>query len=137
MRVSTPALAQLSDFVAVVEEGHFGRAAQRSRMIQPSLSRQIQQLEKGTTGPAVLAGQPDGVAHPSRARVPAGRARAALRVETRPSRLVGWSSSQEGAVRVGFTAPSDGSHLSARPVGPGLHPVIGKTGRTPGACDQA
>lgn len=99
-------LNQLSGFVAVAEELHYGRAAARLRMTQPPLSRQIQLLERDLqvrlfdrSGRAVRL-TPAGQAFLRDARRLLHEAEnATLAVRRVPS-------GEAGVVRVGFTATS-------------------------------
>jgi DNA-binding transcriptional LysR family regulator len=98
--------ARLSCFIAVAEELHFGRAAERLHMTQPPLSRQIQQLENElgvhlidrTTRSVTLT--PAGVAFlPDARRILQLAEGAALNVKRVPA-------GDLGTVVVGFTAAS-------------------------------
>ncbi|WP_102142224.1 LysR substrate-binding domain-containing protein [Mycobacterium hubeiense] len=99
-------LARLSCFIAVAEELHFGRAAERLHMTQPPLSRQIQQLENElgvhlidrTTRSVTLT--PAGVAFlPDARRILQLAEGAALNVKRVPA-------GDLGTVVIGFTAAS-------------------------------
>ena len=99
-------LARLSCFIAVAEELHFGRAAERLHMTQPPLSRQIQQLESElgvqlidrTTRSVTLT--PAGLAFlPDARRILQMAEGAALNVKRVPA-------GDLGTVVVGFTAAS-------------------------------
>lgn len=99
-------LSRLSCFIAVAEELHFGRAAERLHMTQPPLSRQIQQLESElgvhlidrTTRSVTLT--PAGVAFlPDARRILQLAEGAALNVKRVPA-------GDLGTVVIGFTAAS-------------------------------
>lgn len=97
-------LAQLRCFVAVAEELHFGRAAQRLAMTQPPLSRQVQLLEHAL-GARLLERSSRAVR-----LTPAGRsflpeARRILRLADSAARLASRvAAGKTGLLKIGFTA---------------------------------
>ncbi|AJP05152.1 LysR substrate-binding domain-containing protein [Streptomyces leeuwenhoekii] len=122
-------LAQLTSFVAVAEELHFTRAAERLNMTQPPLSRQIQLLEN-ELGVHLL----DRTNRTVRL-TPAGRAflieaRRILRQSEHAALAVRRVSTGEaGAIAVGFTAASAYSALgdlleTARAALPGVEILL-------------
>lgn len=106
-------LDQLRGFVAVAEELHFGRAAERLRMTQPPLSRQIQKLEKAI---AVQLFERDsrGVLLTAAGNVFLGEAQQLLALaESAPDLARRISKGSAGSVRLGFTAASTFGILGA------------------------
>jgi DNA-binding transcriptional LysR family regulator len=99
-------LEQLRGFVAVAEEGNFGRAAARLRITQPPLSRQIQKLERALDV-ALLVRTPRAVL-----LTPAGEAflpearRILSLADAAPSTARNAAMGTTGALRIGFTAIS-------------------------------
>lgn len=99
-------LEQLRGFVAVAEEGNFGRAAARLRITQPPLSRQVQKLERAVEV-ALLVRTASGVE-----LTPAGEAflpearRMLTLAETAPIAARDAARGTTGTLRIGFTAIS-------------------------------
>src|SRR5579875_3370710 len=97
---------QLRGFVAVADERHFGRAAERLAMTQPPLSRQIQKLERAV-GARLFERDNRKVE-----LTPAGEAflvearRLLALAESAPDLARRISAGSAGTVRIGFTAAS-------------------------------
>lgn len=106
-------LDQLRGFVAVAEELHFGRAAERLNMTQPPLSRQIQKLEK-TVGVELLERDNRKVVLTDAGRVFLADARRVLVAADRaPFTARKVASGRAGVIRLGFTAASGYNILGA------------------------
>lgn len=95
-------LRHLRYFVAVAEELHFGKAAERLRIAQPPLSRQIRDLERELGTPLFVRGArkieltPAGRAFLPEARLTLAQAERAQRTAQRAAR------GETGRLRVGF-----------------------------------
>ncbi|RRS00918.1 LysR family transcriptional regulator [Glycomyces terrestris] len=99
-------LDQLRGFVAVAEEGHFGRAATRLHMTQPPLSRQVQRLER-TIGFALFTRSATGADLTPAGRVFLDEARRLLTAaDIAPLRARRVAAGTAGTIRIGFTAVS-------------------------------
>ncbi|MFI6574167.1 LysR family transcriptional regulator [Nocardiopsis sp. NPDC050513] len=104
---------QLRGFVAVAEELHFGRAAERLSMTQPPLSRQIQKLERAV-GARLLDRDRRRVA-----LTPAGQAfltearRLLALADSAPDLARRISAGSRGRLRIGFTAVASYGVLGA------------------------
>src|SRR5258707_1227417 len=96
-------LRHLRYFVAVAEEEHYGRAAQRLRVAQPALSRQIQDLER-EIGFQLFDRLPRGVRLSAAGRALLEDARLILRqVNEATMRAERVARGLAGNLRVGFT----------------------------------
>ncbi|MBT2515647.1 LysR family transcriptional regulator [Arthrobacter sp. ISL-30] len=111
---------QLAGFIAVAEELHFGRAAERLNMTQPPLSRQIQRLEK-IVGAELLERDNRKVqlTHAGQAFLEEARRLMAL-ADRAPVTARRIASGRSGLLRIGFTAASGLSIL-----GPLLEEISG------------
>src|SRR5919112_6620033 len=99
-------LEQLRGFVAVAEELHFGRAAERLRMTQPPLSRMVQKLER-QVGAQLLERDNRRVTLTAAGEVFLAEARRLLNLaDSAPELARRVSSGAAGVVRIGFTAAS-------------------------------
>ncbi|MET8830356.1 LysR substrate-binding domain-containing protein [Streptomyces sp. NPDC004610] len=122
-------LEQLAGFVAVAEEGHFGRAAARLHMTQPPLSRRVQALEQ-QLGVDLLDRSRRGVRLTAAGHSLLADARRILGLAERSVHSARRAMAGEtGTLTFGFTASSGYVHLEtvlgiARTRLPGVHLVL-------------
>src|SRR3989442_3833249 len=96
-------LRHLRYFVQVAEEQHYGRAAERLRVAQPALSRQIQDLER-EVGFKLFDRMPRGVKLSAAGTLFLAEARRILKdVDEAMLRAQRVARGQSGTLRVGFT----------------------------------
>ncbi|OUM44948.1 LysR family transcriptional regulator [Arthrobacter sedimenti] len=106
-------LDQLRGFVAVAEELHFGKAAERLRMTQPPLSRQIQKLEKAIQV-QLFERDSRGVSLTAAGTAFLVEAQRLLALaESAPDLARRISKGSAGSIRIGFTAASTFGILGA------------------------
>lgn len=99
-------LRHLRYFVAVGEEQHYGRAAQRLHVAQPALSRQIQDLEE-EVGFQLFERLPRGVKLSAAGRLFLDDSRKILQqVSEAAARAARVARGQTGSLRIGFTENS-------------------------------
>lgn len=102
---------QLAGFIAVAEELHFGRAAERLSMTQPPLSRQIQKLEK-SVGAELLERDNRKVQLTPAGEAFLEEAKRLMALATRaPITARRIATGRSGILRIGFTAASGFSIL--------------------------
>ncbi|MFI9508019.1 LysR family transcriptional regulator [Nocardia sp. NPDC052566] len=99
-------LRHLVSFVALAEELHFGRAARRLHLTQPSLSAQLQRLEK-SLGVQLVSRNSHEVALTAAGRELESHARVIVAQLERATRLVrATAEGRTGAVNVGYNLPA-------------------------------
>lgn len=104
-------LDQARSFVAVAEELHFGRAAERLNMTQPPLSRQIQKLER-SIGVELLVRDNRKVSLTAAGHAfLADARRLVIAAERAPASARRIAAGEVGELRIGFTAASGFSLL--------------------------
>lgn len=103
----------LESFLAIADELHFGRAARRLHIAQPSLSQQLQRLEK-ELGVVLVARTSHEVRLTPAGRVFAAEARSIVERLAKAADLArATAAGRVGTVRVGFNFPA-GQHVLPR-----------------------